>query len=89
MTQFMNLSSQYEFSKWFTEGSLRVDYILAGNHSNSEIYLQSLKKEPLWGGSETNLIDKTGYGDYICKVFPENSNELLFSRGFSALFHEW
>jgi hypothetical protein len=83
------LSSQTNFSKWFTEGSLRVDYIIAGNHSKSDVFFQSLKKEAFWGGSKTALIDSMNYGEYLCKVFPEGSSELIYSRGFSTLFQEW
>ncbi len=88
-SQTVHLSSQVEFSKWFTDGSLRVDYILAGNHSGSEVYLQTLKKEPYWGGSRSTLIDNLEYGEYICKVYTEESSELIYSRGFSTLFQEW
>jgi hypothetical protein len=84
-----HLSSQTEFSKWFTDGSLRVDYILAGNNKTTEIYLQSLKKEPFWGGSKSNFIDTMQYGEYLCKVFSDKSNELIYSIGFSTLFQEW
>ena len=83
------LSSQIEFSKWFTEESLRIDYILAGNQSSSEILLQSIKKEPYWGGSKKSLIDIFNYGEFMLKVFPEESSEVIYSRGFSTLFQEW
>jgi hypothetical protein len=83
------LSCQTDFNKWFSNGSLRVDYILAGNHTDSEIFLESLKKEAFWGGSKTQLIDNLGYGEYLCKVFPVGSEELIYSRGFSTLFQEW
>lgn len=83
------LFSQNEFTKWFTDGSLRVDYILSGNDHKTEILLQALKKEAFWGGSQLNLIDEFGYGEFICRVFPENSNQLIYSRGFSTLFQEW
>jgi len=80
---------QGQYAKWFTDGSLRVDYILAGNHDNSEIYLQTLKKEDYWGGSRSNLIDKNSFGEYLCKVFTADNSELIFSQGFSTLFQEW
>jgi hypothetical protein len=83
------ISAQSEFMKWFSDGSLRIDYILAGTSNNSEFYLQSLKKEAFWGGSKTNLTDSMGYGEFLCKVFPEESNNLIYSRGFSTLFQEW
>ncbi len=81
--------SQLEYSKWFTDSSLRIDYIIAGNNTSSEIYLQALKKEAFWGGSKTGLIDNFGYGRYYMKVFPGQSDSLIYSRGFASLFQEW
>ncbi len=86
---FFPVSAQSEFSKWFTGGSLRIDYILAGNNKKSEIFLQSLKKEIFWGGSKNCLIDTLGYGEFLCKVFPEGKDNLIYSKGFSTLFQEW
>ncbi len=81
--------SQSEFSKWFTNGSLRVDYILAGKADTTEILLQALRKEPFWGGSLTHLTDQVPYGEYMVRVFPKGGNELIYSRGFSTLYQEW
>ncbi len=84
------LSSQTsDFEKYFTKESLRIDYILAGNNSDSRIYLQSMKKEPFWGGSVTVLTDPLGYGEYLCKIMPEGKTNVIYSRGFSTLFQEW
>jgi hypothetical protein len=87
--QTLLLSCQSEFSKWFSDGSLRIDYMLAGNKSNSQVYLQALKKEPFWGGSKTSLIDSLNYGGYLVKVFPDGSDNVIYSQGFSTLFQEW
>lgn len=87
--QSLSLSSQTAFTKYFSDGSLRVDFVIAGDQNTAEVYLQSLKKEAYWGGSKSNLIDEMGYGEYFCKVFTVGSNELIYSRGFSTLFQEW
>jgi hypothetical protein len=85
----LNLISQGNFSTYFKDGSLRVDYILAGNNKGSEAFLQALKKEPFWGGPKSSLIDTMEYGEFLCKVFHEGSNKLIYSKGFSTLFQEW
>lgn len=85
----LTLFSQTEYSEWFTGECLRIDYILAGSDQESEIYLQTLKKEPLWAGSRKNLIDTLGYGEYFCKLYPVGSRKEIYSSGFSTLFQEW
>ncbi len=80
---------QTNYVKFFSEGSLRIDYILAGNNKNCEVYLQSLKKEAFWGGSKNVLIDSLAYGEFMCKVFNDGTGKLIYSRGFSTLFQEW
>lgn len=81
--------SQKSYSKFFSEGSLRIDYVMAGNNTDCNVFLQSLKKEKYWGGSQNTLLDTLNYGEFICKVFHEETNKLIYSRGFSTLFQEW
>jgi IgA Peptidase M64/Peptidase M64 N-terminus len=81
--------AQLGFEKWFTDGSLRLDFLLAGNNSKQEIYIHEFRKEPFYGGSKDKLIDKFQYGDYYFEIYDETSTELIFSRGFNTLFGEW
>lgn len=82
-------NTQGVFEKYFTSSSLRLDYILAGNADTAVAYLHALKKEPFWGGSRTNLLDTFQYGQYFLKVYDKASGKLIYTRGFSDLFHEW
>lgn len=86
---YVTTFSQEKFNQYFTEASLRVDFMLAGDAKNETVYLDKLKKEPFWGGSKVNLIDRFNYGEYKFEVFDEKSNELIFSRGFCTMFEEW
>lgn len=82
------LSNNSHYTEHFTNQRLRVDLIFAGDSKNQECYLEALYKEPQWGGSPNNLIDKLGYGEYNYRVEDE-SGKLLFSKGFNSLFQEW
>ena len=77
------------FDTWFTSGVMRVDYVLAGDKSETNVYLSEIIFEPFWGGSETNLVDAFDYGDYKAEVRDLVSGELIYSRGFGSLFREW
>lgn len=80
--------AQINFSDYFTNNSLRIDFELAGNANQELVLLQELSKEPYWAGNPNYLIDHKNMGDYrIC--MKSLQNELLFSKGFNSLFREW
>jgi len=83
------LFSGDNFNEWFSEGAMRVDFVLAGDASVTNCYLSKILSEPYWGGSLTNLLDTLYYGDYYFTVQDNETGKLLYSRGFSALFSEW
>lgn len=82
-------SQQINFDDYFTNKTLRLDYIHAGNSDTAIVYFEQLKQEPFWGGSHVNLVDNFNYGEYKVLVYDVTSNELLYSRCYSTLFHEW
>jgi hypothetical protein len=77
------------FDQYFISKTLRVDYLLAGDHKTEIAYFVQMKQEPFWGGPQKNLIDPFGYGTYRYAAYDSATNRLLFSRGFSTLFQEW
>ncbi|MBM4159401.1 MAG: peptidase M64 [Ignavibacteria bacterium] len=83
------LFGQINFDDYFTEGTLRFDYIRAGNSEGNNIFFEQLKKEPHWAGNKKNIIDKFNYGHYKYLVYDAESNQLIFSRGYNSLFDEW
>ena len=78
-----------QFDQYFTEVSLRVDYVLTGNRETTTFSLKELIREPYWSGSKTNLIDDLEFGNYIVKVFESGTDHLLFSKGYQNLYGEW
>jgi hypothetical protein len=77
------------FGEFFEPKTLRVDYLLAGDHDSEEAFFVQMKEEPYWGGTLNNLRDPYGYGSYRYNAFDSVTGRLLFSRGFSTLFQEW
>lgn len=78
-----------QFSKWFEEKTLRIDYDHSGNHTTEYYFIDELIAETYWGGSKTNLIDTFEYGMYFFKVYDKETDSLIYSRGYSSLFGEW
>jgi len=86
---FSGLSATGQFDSLFFNKSLRFDYYHAGNAGGAFISFDEMREEPFWGGSHTQLIDSTGYGQYLCTLTDATSGRLLYSRGYSTLFSEW
>mgnify|MGYP003772683639 CR=1 FL=1 len=81
--------SQDMFRDYFTNKTLRFDFLLAGNHLSSHVFPVQIKLEPEWAGSRQNLVDPFIFGSYRYQVMDEATGSLIFSRGFCTLFQEW
>jgi len=82
-------SNAQSFNTYFSEGSLRIDYIHTANDKTEIFSLDSYFHEPFWGGSEINLIDTFEYGHYKFEVYDSATSKLIYSRGYSTLCGEW
>jgi len=82
-------NSQIDFDEYFEDKTLRLDYFHTGDSVNNFYSFDELIEEPYWGGSKVNLIDKFNYGRYKFEVYDEDTNTLIYSRGYSTLFNEW
>ena len=80
---------QINFDDYFINKTLRIDYYHTGDSASDSYSIDELIEEPYYGGSRINLIDPFNYGVFRVKVFDEASNQLIFSHGYSTLFHEW
>jgi hypothetical protein len=81
--------AQINFDDYFTQKTLRLDFIQAGDAGSSTLYFEQMKCEPYWGGNVKNLIDKFNFGEYRFFVYDYTTQKLIYSRGFSTLFQEW
>lgn len=80
---------QETFRQYFEPRTLRYDYYHCGDYQTEEYFFDELKAEPYWGGSQTTLIDDTGYGMQMFKIFDKASGKEIYSRTFNTLFNEW
>lgn len=78
-----------DFSTFFEDKTLRMDYIHAGNNNSETYYFDRLIEEPYFAGSKVNLIDTNNLGNQYLKVYDTETNKLIYSRGFCVLFSEW
>ena len=90
-TTFLNvqeLEAQETFFTNFTKERLRLNIIFAGNASVQDCFLESMFKEPQWGGPLDSLTQDFNYGEYNYRVENEQGT-IIFSKGFNSLFQEW
>lgn len=83
------LPAQNNYDKYFTHKALRFDYMLAGNSTKTSVYPATMKEEPFWAGSNTNLIDPFNMGNFKYELFDDATSTLIYSRAFCTLFQEW
>jgi len=89
MTALLAENVDAQFKKYFETKTLRLDYYHCGNATMEKFYFDELIQEPFWAGSTTNLIDSLGYGTHFVEVRTDDTNELIYSKGYCTLFDEW
>lgn len=85
----LTLGAQAQFKENFKNKTLRIDYIHSGSAEDEYFVFDTLYIEKYWGGSMINLIDEFDYGNHKFEVYDAQTNELLYSRGYSSLFREY
>lgn len=78
-----------QFKEYFTDQTLRLDYIFAGNKEQQNAYLSELVQLEKWHGRTKNLNTAPIQGDGQIKVYDEASSQLIYVLPFSSLFQEW
>jgi hypothetical protein len=83
-------SSTSEFDRFFTAGTMRVDYFHTGGPKSGETFaLDRVVDDGEWAGSRTQLVDPSDLGKYLYELRDRATGTLIYSRGMSPLFGEW
>lgn len=88
---FLVAASSYGqvFNDYFTDKTLRVDYIFNGNSSEQNICLDGLSVLPSWAGRKHHLSELPLQGNGQITVRDIASNTVIYRTSFSSLFQEW
>jgi len=78
-----------EYSKFFADNRLRVDYYHTGTKTEEMFSLEQVYEEPSFAGSRTNLVDTLNLGLYQVRVYDAATNQLIYTHGFASIFGEW
>jgi len=77
------------FADYFTNKSLRVDYIFTGNVTKQAISLDELSQLPSWAGRKHHLAELPLEGNGQITMRDLKSKECIYKTSFSSLFQEW
>lgn len=77
------------FSDYFEDKTLRVDYIFTGDANKQEVYLDELSSLPQWAGRRHHLAELPLAGNGEIAMKDKATGETIYRTSFSSLFQEW
>lgn len=87
--RIVTVSHAQDFDKHFTEQTLRIDYIFAGDARQQSIFVDRLSVIPGWYGKHRRLAELPVEGNGQITVRSHKTGETLYRNSFSTLFQEW
>lgn len=81
--------SAQEFSRFFTNRTLRIDYNFAGNADSQQIAVDQLNVMPGWYGKTRRLSEVPVEGNGQIIVRDHHTQQVIYRNSFSTLFQEW
>ena len=82
-------SKAVTFDDHFEDRTLRLDYIMAGDSADQQIFFEQAYAIPRWAGRKSRLTEMPLLGNGQVKIKAHDTGELLYVHTFSTLFQEW
>ena len=78
-----------QFETYFTEQTLRGDYVFTGNEQGQQIALDELVATPGWAGRRHHLAEMPlkSHGQLVMR--DKETGQTIYATSFSSLFQEW
>ena len=77
------------FSDYFEDRTLRIDYSFSGDSARQDIYVDELSTMPRWYGKRQRLAEVPLKGNGQIIVCDTKSGQVIYRHPFSTLFQEW
>ena len=78
-----------DFDKYFENATLRLDYVLAGDATRQDIYLEKMCRTERWAGRRAHLSETLLAGSGQLTVRDHSTGQVIYTWTFSTLFQEW
>ncbi len=85
----MAAAQAQDFEQYFTDRTLRLDYIFEGNVKEQHIALDQLNVSERWYGKRKRLAELPIQGNGQLTVYAHKSQTPIYRNSFSTLFQEW
>ena len=82
-------SQAQNFDDYFTDRTIRADYIFSGDSQKQYICLDELSSFPQWAGRRTHLSELPLAGNGEIEMKDKASGKVIYRTSFSSLFQEW
>jgi len=86
---FATVANAQNFTDYFVDKTLRIDYLLSGDAQRQAIYLDELSSLPQWAGRRYHLSKPPLRGNGQIVVTDSLSGTRIYANSFSSLFLEW
>lgn len=83
------MAQEVDFDRYFTDATLRLDYVFCGDASHQSVYLRALSRTGEWAGRRHHLADPLLEGNGQIAVLEPATGNVLYCNSFSTLFQEW
>ncbi len=88
MTFVMHSKAQ-QFDQYFTDNTLRLDYIFGGDNRNQHIFFHQASQTPGWAGRKSRLSEQFLNGNGQLTIRDIETHDIIYITSFSSLFQEW
>ncbi len=68
---------------------MRVDYFHSGGIGREALTLDGVRRNGPWPGSRTHPIDDSNLGAYFFELVDRDTQQVIYSRGYSSIYGEW
>ena len=77
------------FDDYFSDATLRLDYVFAGDVRQQSIFLDETHVMPRWYGKRRHLSEVPVKGNGQVILRDHKSGDVIYRNSFSTLFQEW
>lgn len=78
-----------DFDQWFTDATLRTDYVFTGTARTQQIALDELRRSDGWYGRRVNMLGVPVRGNGQITMTDAETGVVTYRMSFSTLFQEW
>lgn len=85
----VNNAKAQDFTTFFCDTTLRLDYIFTGNATHQSVALDEMCRSPRWYGKRNRLSEVPMEGNGQIVVRDSETGQVIYRNSFSTLFQEW